>query len=421
MKTSFIHDDSQFQRLTLTKEDKKRQEQMILCHTNVYISERDSIKYANLSNKQIAEEIKKNYAPNILALLRHTIDLTAKHLNSIYRKYRKEVSLPDSWAYKDKKSREYERISVLSHLASHRAISQKLLKKLTQEKHPAVRLAATLNPELPENKRQEIYIDLVNNDADGNRCVLLKTVFASDLPVELGNKALQNLFNNGEYGELDGWGKTIRKFSNEVFEAPALGKTDMEELEFSNALQEIRVLEDLTMETMKAILDSGHTQAISALCENKYLDPEMYEYLANFHGFLNLEEKPEKYPDYNLHLFAGNPGVPGWMLKSMVEKIIPSLSYKQRGAAYNHTSVAIAKNPETPLDALLTLRSLHNDVEYQKYCATGQYNNRAEILGNPLELRQAVDAHPKYLHWVENTPNYKELLPAFIPCPCHGL
>jgi hypothetical protein len=410
-----------YARVSLTDEDRKIQEQAVKVYIENYASDEDKETYASMPSRAIKNLIKVADAVTINYLLHSNDSVTSKNLASIAKKYRKPAKFR-KYEYPRNVWHESRRINLLSAVALHPLTAEKNLKELFKEGPSPVKLAVTQNPLLLAQKKQELYAQIIETQADGNISVLLRTILAPDLPWNLVNKGLQDLFNKGEYVIFSFPSDQNRKyFSYEMDQQGNRLHRSQEEWSFAVNLGALSARDGISMKTMKSIIASGHSQAILSLCGNKYLTGKMYEYLAESQGFLNLEAKPSKYIDERLPAFAGNTSVPPAFLASITDSVLPELSYKRRGAVYNQTAASLANNPNTPLKSLLTLRSLHNDVEYQKYVATGVYNWEAEISGTPWELRYAVENNPRYLQWVEENPNYKDLLPEFIPCPCHGL
>lgn len=387
-----------------------------------FLTAEDKVKYASMSSRDITKVIKKGSVGELNYLLHAPVSITGKHLEKIVKRYRKASSLRKCRNPEIKARYERKRISLLSFIAVHPLVGKKSLKELAKNDSSAVRFAVAQNASLSTKNKKDIYTQLIKNHANGSRSVLLQVIFSPDLSWELVNKGLQELFSKGEYIDIPFplW-KNIRYFTAEVSDEGNLNGRTQEQWNFGRNLASLSSRDGISVKTLKIILNSRHSGAIISLCGNKYLTGKMHEILAESQGFLKLERMPQKYLDGSLPAFAGNSSVPGKLLATITESIIPELSYKRRGAAYNETAVALANNPATPLASLLTLRSLHNDVEYQKYATTGEYNREAEIFGTPLELYRAVEANPTYLEWVKETPNYKEFLPEFIPCPCHGL
>lgn len=386
-----------------------------------------------LSPAEILEAVKKNIGFDTQDILLSRDDLPLKTLEYIYRK-NKGLRLPLAF-YKSPVPMELSRIKrakILGFIACHPNASFDLLLKIAKHESPEARFIATGNPFLPPSIKQDIYRGIIENHGYGDSLLLLRTLCKNDLPGELRNKGLQKLFASDSFIEDERRDPLFpeelpikdRKYpepysfaeSSKYFLVMPLKER---QYELQEVLRGLALIDGLSMETVDTILKSGHRSSTIHLYSNKNLPVEAYGKFLNREVITTRNWKDVMLLEY----LAGNPSAPPELLQEITGMILPDLSYKQRGATFSATGGALAKNPSTPLEALLTLHSLHN-IEASERVVNGTAtpeDYEAETSGPPARLWFAVEEHPTYKKWVEETPNYKDLLPPVIKCTCHNL
>jgi hypothetical protein len=413
-----------------------------------YIDDEKKEQYPNLSAREIRKIIKVNDCHQIGHLLQLRKDLSVKFLNSIYKKNRKIGFFEFAKSSPSRKNDlTNDRIEILANLAVHPKTNHPLLKKLSKDKEPAIRLSTTENSKLPKKARLRIYQDLVSNAGYGDNALFLKTLYKRDMPVYLLNNGLRSLFQTTAFVTVETRLGSHLQFEEEIYEESKpeypdhtnyksfydknyqadrekyllFRQREEKQYAFRNLLQGITYLDGMSLETTRTILESGHPLSILFLHTNKNHPAEIFEALVEYRDYFDENYNPLKEPHRDLQGLAANPAVPAWILGKIVEIAMPDLSYKRLGSAYSNVAYELSANPSTPLESLLTLHSLHNMEAAEKEAEPGGAYYAGETSGTPFALWRRIEDNPTFLKWKAENPNYQELLPPVILCTCHGL
>lgn len=306
----------------------------------------------------------------------------------------------------------FVRLNMLRNIAKHKNIAPKLLMELAQHDIPEIRLAAAENKFLPTVTREQIYKDIVTNQGYDDRQLLIDTLQSVNISSELRNKGTQKLFNIDPLVTQD---REIR-FPEEY--TPELDSKDTEAIPaslnfsispsryFHHSLTKLLMSsEDLTVKTITSIINSGHLGAIDTVSKNKHLPREAYEIL----------DKVVSSPAYSRFLLSSsslyeNPATPPEIIERMVESCVydeGKFNLYSPHCVRAPLANALARSTFTPLKSLIALHSLYSPEVYR---------NIKGSHGNVASIWYFVEKNPVYLQWVQETPNYKELLPPVILC-----
>lgn len=392
----------------------------------------DDRKYKSLSIYEIKSLLKDKFPYAPTNILFHREDVPLEILEFLYTKNR---STKFQWEFIDtpieRENLRLNRVHLLGFIACHPNVSLKLLLDIANHPRPEARLIATENPLMPPLLRNEIYKEIVDNHGYGDKVLLLKTLAKRDVPSSLRNQGFQALFAS-ESLITDETGALV--FPEELpIEVPRNPKSYSKEdyrdysiryelrnhqWKFRHVFSALAFVDSLNMKTVTRIIESGHRLSLLRLASNRNLPDEAYKQL--FDHVLAMAPKLQFYP---LEELAANPSSPPQRLKETVDLIMPELSFKRRGSYNSQVGVHLGANPSTPLDALLTLHSLHNidAAERVKNGTPTAEDYETETSGTPWRIWRAVEENPTYQNWVAETPNYKELLPPIIKCTCHNL